>query len=137
MNGWALFRAVLYCLPQKFHFIRKKCSWKNSSVKNVRGGSDNVFIERQKCAVNAEFCSGWMIEKNALLNINNKISRSRYLSLCALELVRLDKILKRISEEVAKGFLDYQTLLINLYTLGVLHILGRKLKYEYFKSKRE
>lgn len=46
-------------------------------------------------------------KKNALLNINNEISSSRYLSLCALEVVCLDKMLERISEEVAEDFLDY------------------------------
>lgn len=75
--------------------------------------------------------------KNALLNINNKISSSRYRSLCALELVCLDKIFERISEEIAEDFLDYYRVLINLQTVGILHILGRKLKYKYFKSKRQ
>lgn len=107
MNGWALFRAVLYCVPQKFSFIRKTYSWKNSFIESIWGDSGNVFIGKEKCAVNAEFCAAWMREKNTLLNINNKISSSRYLRLCALELVRLDKILERISEEVAEDFLDY------------------------------
>lgn len=55
MNGWALFRPVLYYLPQKFSFIRKKCSWKNSFIESIRGDSDNVFIEKvevcSKCRV--------------------------------------------------------------------------------------
>lgn len=107
MNGWALFRTVLYCLPQKFGFIRKKCSRKNSFIASIRGDSDNVFIKKvdvcSKCRVLFCLDEG----KNVLLNINNEISSSRCLSLCALELVCLDKILERISEELTEDFLDY------------------------------
>lgn len=101
MAGHCLEQFYTVC-PNKFSFIRKKCLWKNCFTESIRENSDNIFIEKvEVCSKYMEFCSVWMRKKSAFLKIKKKNSSSRYLSLCASELVSLDNILAKISKEVA------------------------------------
>lgn len=106
MAGHCLEQFYTVC-PNKFGFIRKKCSWKTSFTKTVRENSDNVFIEKvEVCSKYMEFCCVRMRKKKYSLISTTKIQAADRLSLCALELLCLDNILARISKEVAEDFLD-------------------------------
>lgn len=106
MTGHCLEQFYTVC-PNKFSFIRKKCSWKTSFTETVRVNSKNVFIEKvEVCSKYMEFCCVWMRKKKNSLISTTKIQAADKLSLCALELLCLDNILARISKVVAEDFLD-------------------------------
>lgn len=63
MAGHCLEQFYTVC-PNKFGFVRQKCSWKNSFTKNIGENSDNVFIEKVNvCSKYMEFCCLDEVEK--------------------------------------------------------------------------